>query len=167
MQNSMPQQNKPYVKCLEDELDWKLLDQLHGAVSQISGFCFEIKKFCVSTTFIVLTLLVKFTADKLDHSLFLTGSIIPLCFWFLDSVGYYYQVKLRGTMENIRKKIQSRSGETIVKHTGEKIIADERVDLPRYKLVVNAFANHSMWLYFIMISLDILVWLLFKNGAIA
>lgn len=23
----------PYTKTLEDELDWKLLDQLHGAVS--------------------------------------------------------------------------------------------------------------------------------------
>ena len=36
---------KPYVKTLEDELDWKLLDQLHTAVAQISNFCFEIKNF--------------------------------------------------------------------------------------------------------------------------
>jgi hypothetical protein len=163
----MSTQTKPYIKSLEDELDWKLLDQLHGAVSQISGFCFEIKKFCVTTAFIVLTLLVKLTSDELDHSLFVTGAIIPLCFWFLDSVGYYYQVKLRGTMENIREKIQNRSSESIVAYTGEKIIADDRVDLPWYTLVKNAFVNHSMWLYAIMISINLIVWLLFKQGVIS
>ena len=75
MQESIPKNAEPYVKSLEDELDWKLLDQLHGAVSQISGFCFEIKKFCVTTTFIILTLLVKFTSDNLDQSLFITALI--------------------------------------------------------------------------------------------
>ena len=47
---------KPYTKSLQDELDWKLLDQLHGVVAQISSFCFETKKLCVTTEFIVLTL---------------------------------------------------------------------------------------------------------------
>jgi hypothetical protein len=167
MQESITKNVEPYVKSLEDELDWKLLEQLHGAVSQISGFCFEIKKFCVTTTFFVLTLLVKFTSNNLDQSLFITAIIIPLCFWFLDSVGYYYQVKLRGTMQNIREKIQTRGSGNIVSHTGEKIIADERVDLPRYKLVFNSFANHSMWLYAIMILLNIFAWYLFTCGEIA
>ena len=40
---------KPYTKTLQDELNWKLVDQLYGVVAQISGFCFEIKKFCVTT----------------------------------------------------------------------------------------------------------------------
>ena len=52
---------KPYTKTLQDELDWKLLDQLHSVVAQISGFCFDTKKFCVTTEFVVLTLIVKFT----------------------------------------------------------------------------------------------------------
>ena len=56
---------KPYAKTLQDELDWKLLDQLHGAVAQISNFCFEIKKFCVTTLFVAMTLIIKFTSDKL------------------------------------------------------------------------------------------------------
>src|SRR5258708_29521344 len=84
---------QPYEKTLEDELDWKLLDQLYGVVSQISSFCFETKKLCVTTEFVVLTLLAKFTTDKLDHSLFVTAMVVPLCFWFLDAVVYYYQVK--------------------------------------------------------------------------
>jgi hypothetical protein len=51
----------PYYKTLQDELDWKLLDQLYGVVAQISSFCFETKKFCVTTEFVVLTLMIKFT----------------------------------------------------------------------------------------------------------
>lgn len=74
-----------YTKTFEDELDWKLFDQLHGVVSQISSFCFETKKFCVTTAFVVLTLMINFTGDKLDHSLFVTGLVIPLCFWFLSN----------------------------------------------------------------------------------
>lgn len=35
----------PYIKTFDDELDWKLFEQLHGVVSQISSFCFEAKKF--------------------------------------------------------------------------------------------------------------------------
>ena len=158
---------KPYTKTLEDELDWKLLDQLHGAVSQISSFCFEIKKFCVTTTFVVLTLLVKFTSDKLDHSLFAAGLLIPICFWFLDSIGYYYQVKLRGTMENIRQKILARGTDNIVASTGEKIISEERVHRPGYFKVKDSIANHSMWIYVFMISIDLVVWGLFCFGGIS
>src|SRR5262245_5614196 len=104
----------PYTKTFEDELDWKLFDQLHGVVSQISSFCFETKKFCVTTEFVVLTLMFKFTADKLDHSLFVAGLVIPLSFWFLDAVGYYYQVKLRGMMESIRVRLGDRNSRQIV-----------------------------------------------------
>lgn len=163
----MSSENKPYVRSLEDELDWKLLDQLHAAVSQISSFCFEIKKLCVTITFIVLTLLAKFTSEKLDHSLFIAGIIIPLCFWFLDSVGYYYQIKLRGTMTNIIKKIISRNSDNDIAYTGERVIDDNRIDLPKRKLIVNSFANHSMWIYIIMVSADIIVWLMFGFGTIA
>jgi hypothetical protein len=83
-----------YTRSLDDELDWKLIDQLYGIVSQISGFCFETKKFCVTTEFVVLAFLAKFTVNKLDHSLFVSGLVILLCFWILDSVAYFYQVKI-------------------------------------------------------------------------
>ena len=158
---------KPYTKTLEDELDWKFLDQLHCAVSQISSFCFEIKKYCVTTTFVVLTLLVKFTTGKLDHSIFVAGIIIPLCFWFLDSIGYYYQVKLRGTMETIRIKIYKRGNSNIVSSTGEKIISDERINKPLYLRVKDSVVNHSMWLYVFMIVIDFILWKLFCIGGIS
>jgi hypothetical protein len=158
---------KPYKKTLEDELDWKLLDQLHSTVSQISSFCFEIKKFCVTTTFVVLTLLVKFTSDKLDNSLFVAGILIPLCFWFLDSIGYYYQVKIRGTMETIRKNILARNSDNIVASSGERIISEDRVNRPWYLKVNDSVVNHSMWLYLFMISMDLVVWGLFCFGDIS
>lgn len=137
---------KPYTKSLQDELDWKLLDQLHGVVAQISSFCFEIKKFCVTTLFVVMTLMVKFTSDKLDHSIFVAGLLIPICFWFLDATGYFYQVKLRGTMESIRQRLASRDAKPLIVANGAVVIAPSRASASIRDRVVDAGFNHSMWL---------------------
>ncbi|BCO27206.1 hypothetical protein MIZ03_2094 [Rhodoferax lithotrophicus] len=157
---------KPYTKTLQDELDWKLLDQLSGVVSQISSFCFETKKFCVTTLFVVMTLIVKFTSDKLDDSIFVAGLLIPLCFWFLDSTGYFYQVKLRGTMEQIRSRLASRDLRPLVAADGTGIIAKDRVNIPNYRKVLDAALNHSMWLYAVLVIANLAVWALFSIGKI-
>lgn len=157
---------KPYTKTLQDELDWKLIDQLSGVVSQISSFCFETKKFCVTTLFVVLTLMVKFTSDKLDDSIFVAGLCIPLCFWFLDSTGYFYQVKLRGTMEQIRQRLASRDLRALVAADGTGIIAKDRVNIPAYRKVLDSALNHSMWLYAVLVTADLSVWALFSVGRI-
>jgi len=157
---------KPYTKTLQDELDWKLLDQLSGVVSQISSFCFETKKFCVTTLFVVLTLMAKFTSDKLDNSIFVAGLCIPLCFWFLDSTGYFYQVKLRGTMEQIRLRLASTDERPLVTANGASVIAKDRVSISNSRRVVDAAINHSMWLYAVLVVADISVWLLFWAGRI-
>jgi hypothetical protein len=157
---------KPYTKTLQDELDWKLLDQLSGVVSQISSFCFETKKFCVTTLFVVMTLMVKFTNDKLDNSIFVAGLIIPLCFWFLDSTGYFYQVKIRGTMEQIRSRLASRDMRPLVAADGTGIIAKDRIDIPNYRKVLEAAINHSMWLYVVLVVANLAVWALFSIGEI-
>lgn len=162
----MATETKPYAKSLEDELDWKLLDQLHGVVSQISSFCFETKKFCVTTEAVVLTLMVKFTVDKLDHSLFVAALAIPIAFWFLDAVAYYYQVKIRGTMELIRERIKSRNSQQIVDTGGEPVIAADRVHRNLFRRVFDAAANHSMWLYGMLVVADLAVWSLFVKGVI-
>lgn len=157
---------KPYTKTLQDELDWKLLDQLSGVVSQISSFCFETKKFCVTTLFVVMTLMVKFTSDKLDDSIFVAGFLVPLCFWFLDATGYFYQVKLRGTMEQIRSRLASKDLRPLVAADGTGIIARDRVDIPNYRKVLDAALNHSMWLYAVLVIADLAVWALFSTGQI-
>jgi hypothetical protein len=151
---------QPYVRTLEDELDWKLLDQLYGVVSQISGFCFEIKKICVTTEFVVLAFLAKFTKDNLDHSLFVAGLVIPVCFWFLDAVAYYYQVKLRGSMQLIRQQIEKR-GSQIFDVRGSQVISAKRTERPAFWKVMDAGFNNSMWLYGFMVLIDLIVWALF------
>jgi len=90
-----------YKKSFEDELDWNMVDQLHKAVLQISTFCFRTKQACLTIEFIVIGLLVKFADNKLDESVFVAGLIIPVCFWLLDGVAYFYQVKLRSIMERV------------------------------------------------------------------
>ncbi|MGI2183969.1 hypothetical protein ACRN9F_17260 [Shewanella oncorhynchi] len=157
---------KLYTKTLQDELDWKLLDQLHGAVAQISSFCFEIKKFCVTTLFIVLTLMAKFTSDKLDHSLFVAGLMIPLCFWFLDATGYFYQVKLRGTMQAIRTRLASQNDQKLIVTTEVQIIEPSRVSASTYRRIVAAGFNHSMWLYILLVVINLSIWFLYSEGFI-
>lgn len=157
---------KPYTRTLQDELDWKLLDQLYGVVAQISSFCFEIKKFCVTTIFIVMTITIKVTSNKLDHSIFVAGLFIPICFWFLDATGYFYQVKLRGSMESIRQRFASRDEKFLVSPAGIKVIAPSRVHAPLFTRIMNAGFNHSMWLYLLLITSDLGVWLLFVTGII-
>jgi hypothetical protein len=149
---------KPYTKSLQDELDWKLLDQLYGVVAQISSFCFETKKFCVTTEFVVLALMMKFTKDSLDHSIFVAGLLIPLCFWFLDATGYFYQVKLRGTMELIRGRLAARGDDMLFTADGARVIAPERTSSTVRERIVEATFNHSMWLYALLISADFFVW---------
>lgn len=164
--SKVPPEARPYTKSLEDELDWKLLDQLYGVVSQISNFCFETKKFCVTTEFVVLTLLVKFTANKLDQSLFVAGFAIPVCFWFLDAVAYYYQVKIRGTMEAIRTRIKERGQEQLVSTSGEPVISLERVNKRIENKIFDAAVNHSMWIYAFLVVADFVAWGLFVGRSI-
>lgn len=156
--------SKNYTKSLEDEIDWKIIDQLHGVVSQISGYCFDIKKFCVTTLFVVMTLLAKFSSGKLDNSFFITGSIIPICFWLLDSIAYFYQVKLRGKMEEHYDKIRNRNSSK--KDKGGLVINESRIHIPLCHLVKNAFFNHSMWIYFILLLINNFLWFLFYKNII-
>lgn len=153
---------------MQDELDWKLLDQLHGAVIQISSFCFEIKKFCVSTLFVVLTLLVRFTGDQLDASIFVTPLVVSLSFWFLDATGYYYQVKLRGTMDSIRDRLAAKERVQLLISPGERfrVIESERVNEPPLLRVLHAGFNHSMWIYGLLIAVDLALWAAWRLEAI-
>jgi len=157
---------KPYAKSLQDELDWKLLDQLYGVVAQISSFCFEIKKFCVTTLFLVMTFMAKFTSDKLDHSIFVAGLLIPICFWFLDATGYFYQVKLRGAMESIRQRLASRDTKSLIASNGAVVIAQSRASASARDRVIDAGFNNSMWLYVLLVIVDLGVWSLFLAGGI-
>ncbi len=150
----------PYEKNLEDEIDWKILDQLEGAVSKISGNCFEIKKLCVTTLFIVLALLAKFTNNHIDRSLFIAGILVPLFFWALDSIGYYYQQNIRCAMEGIVERINKRNNTESHPDIAYYIISRKRIEQAKaLKMVTSAF-NWSMLLYGIIIFVDIILWII-------
>lgn len=153
----------PYQKSCTDEIDFKVVDQLHGAVSQISGFCFEIKKICVATLFIVLTLIVKITNNKLDLSIFISSYCMILSFWFLDSVAYYYQIKLRGKMQEKLDGIENRNdNKKLTKHDGITNIEKKTKELWPFAKILNAGINHSMWLYLILFLLSLLTHYLYS-----
>ncbi|MCU1002504.1 hypothetical protein JAK44_16295 [Stenotrophomonas maltophilia] len=158
-----------YSKTLNDELDWKLLDQLHVAVSQFSGFCFEIKKFCVTTGFVVISLIA--TLQKsIDASMFVAGAVVAVCFWILDSTAYYYQVKIRGRMEEIRRNLLERGSEKESLPKGSRaseIISVERSKGNAFKLIFKAGFNSSMWIYAIILMVNLVVFILHLGGLVS
>lgn len=161
-----------YSKTLNDELDWKLLDQLHVAVSQFSGFCFEIKKFCVTTEFVVISLIATL-AKSIDASMFVAGAVIAVSFWILDATAYYYQVKVRSRMEEIRRDLLERcsdkrcGSEHLEVSEVSEIISIERSAGGPVKLIFKAGFNHSMWIYAIILVVNFAVLLLYSGGFVS
>ena len=148
----------PYSKSFDDELDWTMLDQLHKAVLQIGTFCFRTKQVCLTVQVAVAGLLVRFTDNRLDQSVFVAGAAIPVGFWFLDGVAYYYQTKLRGLMNGIQGRLRSRNQQLVVTPTFERAIAEGRASGTQFGQVRQAFINHSMWLYALLLLADLMLW---------
>ncbi len=155
-----------YTKTVEDELDWSLLNQLHAVVLQIGVFCFRTKQVCLTVLVGVIGLITALTSNRLDNSIFVAGLLIPICFWFLDSIAYFYQVKLRGVMDGIRDRIQKRHSNSILRGPNLEVISDDRVRRSAAKRVRDAFFNHSMWLYYILVITDCVLWVAFIQGVI-
>ena len=155
-----------YERTVEDDLDWSLLDQLHAVVLQIGTFCFRTKQVCLTLLVGVAGLIATFTSDKLDQSVFVAAGVITVCFWFLDSIGYYYQVKLRGIMDGVRDRIHKRHAEGVLRGPNAEIISDTRIQRPVARRLLDAFFNHSMWLYLFLIVLDIALWGCLSAGII-
>jgi hypothetical protein len=156
-----------YTKTLDDELDWSLLEQLHKVVLQISTFTFHTKQVCLTVDIGVMGLLFKLTDDTLDTSIFIAGIVIPICFWFLDGIAYYYQVKLRAVMDKIQERLRERNTEKLV-YTNEyqRVIEKERTIRPQIQKLLSSFLNHSMWIYYILILVTSFLWFLFSRGVI-
>lgn len=130
-------------------------------------FVLRQKKLCVSVVFVVITVIATFTSNKIGHAVFVAGTVIPLVFWFLDAIGYYYQVKLRTLMENIREQIATRNSKKEIIVKGKPFIAKDRVVTSDRRKVFSSFFNHSMWIYGVIIGLDLVVWVLFYLGMVS
>ncbi|MEH1709278.1 hypothetical protein V7G70_01270 [Acinetobacter pittii] len=134
------------------DINLKQIDQLHNVVLQFSGFCFEIKKTCIATIFIVLTLVVTFTDKKLDLSVFTISLITIISFWLLDSTAYFYQVKLRAVMNIKFDKVLEIAGENSKDQEGA--IEDSRADENTLQKILSSLFNGSMIVYYILLFLN-------------
>lgn len=162
----MPEETAKYERSLEDELDWSLLAQLHRATLQTGTFCFRTKQICVTVEIAVVGLLARSFGHKLDHSVFVAGLLIPLVFWFLDSTGYYYQVKIRIVMDEIRARLLERNTQGVISTGAPKVIEESRSSGSAATRFREAFVNHSMWLYLILAIIDVALWVAFAGGLI-
>lgn len=145
------------------ELNLKQIDQLHNVTLQFSNFCFEIKKTCIATIFIVLTFVVTFTKKELDLSIFIISYITVICFWLLDSTAYFYQVKLRIMMNGKFSKVLTLSGQT---PENDATIEESRSNESFLKKLFSSPFNASMILYYILLALNTIGLILFLCNTI-
>lgn len=150
-----------YNRTLEDEIDWKVIDQLHSATANFSTTSLELKKIFLILVGIAVPSLIKLTGDKLDISLFVTLYILTLTFWFLDSFTYYYQEKLRAKMNNHFNQIKQRH-QVDSDNVG---ITIEATRTQKYRRLRSVF-NTSVSLYWILILLNTFAFILFHYAVI-
>jgi len=65
-------------------------------------------------------------------------------------------------MDRVRDRIQKRHSDQLLRGQNSEIISNERIASSSKKKVVDAFFNHSMWLYYILIVTDIVLWSVFS-----
>lgn len=157
---------KEYKKSLEDEIDWKIIDQLHTATLNFSSTSLELKKIFFILIGIAVPSLIKLANNKLDTSLFITIYLLALTFWFLDSFTYFYQEKLREKMDKHFSQIKRRNLDVLIvveKKEDDFTLENNRTSTDRMKRSV---INPSVRLYMFVFGLNSIAYLLFLIGVI-
>ena len=152
---------KEYKKSLEDEIDWKIIDQLHSATLNFSTTSLELKKLLFVLIGIAVPSLIKLAGDKLDISLFITVYLLALTFWFLDSFTYFYQEKLREKMDKHFSQIKSRNAHTLIlsdKRVDDFTLENDRTAKDRF---IRSVINPSVRLYILVIGLNTIAFILY------
>jgi hypothetical protein len=139
-----------------DDLDKEQLTQLHNATLKASDSCFELKKLCATVLVPAGTLVAVFTNKKLDAAVFVGGLVVIFAFWMADSVGYYYQRKLRIAMTPIWQRRAARCT------GGYNQVPNPRPVGPR-----GAAFNSSMLFYLILTVVLATLFVLFELGVIS
>ncbi|SNR83373.1 hypothetical protein [Flavobacterium sp. ov086] len=154
-----------YEKSLEDEIDWKVIDQLHTATNFFASTSTELKKLYFTLVGISIPILIKLSDDKLDRSLFISIFTLTLLFWILDSYTYFYQDKLREKMNVLFNNIKHRNiiKKTISEDNDEIIIEIDRTSKNR---IWRSLFNYSMLLYLTMFIITLIASLLFWTNII-
>ncbi|MGD1890561.1 MAG: hypothetical protein ACFB15_08185 [Cyclobacteriaceae bacterium] len=63
-----------YKQNLDDEIDWKIIEQLHSATSRFSSASIELKKMYLILMGILIPSIIKLSGNSLDFSLFGNGA---------------------------------------------------------------------------------------------
>ncbi len=155
-----------YKKTLEDEIDWKIIDQLHTATLNFSTTSLELKKLLFVLIGIAVPSIIKLAGDKLDISLFVTVYLLGLTFWFLDSFTYFYQEKLREKMDKHFSNLKTRNTEVLIL-TGnineEFTLENNRTSSDRIK---RSITNPSVRLYMFVVGLNTIAFILYLTEII-
>lgn len=91
----------------QDKLNWNNINQLHDAISNFSKQSFDIKKLWITIEVSIVTLLL--TLKVSEKTILVAIGAVLLFFYFLDSMTYYYQDKLRKSMTDEQNEIRKRN----------------------------------------------------------
>lgn len=148
-----------YKKSIEDEVDWKIIDQLHNATNNFSSYSLEFKKIYFIILGISIPLIFKLSGDKLNVALFFTPLTLSFSFWFLDSFTYYYQEKLREKMDSHFENLKKRNSSIL--SSSETSTLEKQFTLPNNrtskKRLLRSIFNHSSLLFIVLIFLNLLL----------
>jgi hypothetical protein len=140
-----------YKRCVEDELDWTSVEQLHAATLQISNSCYEYKKVCVSFLTAAVTAFITLNKNGINQNLFILASVVVLGFWLADATAYYYQRKLRLLIEKTKAQIANRNG-----------VENKNLNRNLPKPSLQDLFNLSMTLYYVLLGMSCFGWLLYE-----
>lgn len=154
-----------YEKSLEDEIDWKVIDQLHTATNFFASTSTELKKIFFTLIVIAIPTLIKLSGDKLDKALFISIFILTFLFWILDSYTYFYQDKLREKMNSLFNNIKDRNKTRNLQDNNEEEVTIEINRTSENRLKRSLF-NYSMFLYLLVFVINFLASTLFYNELI-
>lgn len=153
---------------IENEIDWKIIDQLHNAANNFSKTTIEVKKLLFVVIGISSPIIVNLCDKKLDKALFLSLYIFVIIFWLFDSFNYYYQEKLRESMDKRFERLKRRNSNLKLNENDEKdefTLPDNRIKSSRF---LRSIFNVSNLLFYgtllILISLAFLLFYLKKIG---
>ena len=153
-----------YKRTFEDEIDWKIIDQLHNATNKFSASSLEFKKIYFVLLGISIPVIFKIADEEFDIALLITPLLLSIFFWFLDGFTYFYQEKLRGKMDRHFEKLKKRNNGKLVKDDGEKeeyTLEDSRTS--KNRIVRSAF-NTSSFFYPSLILLNIILIIIYYAG---
>lgn len=96
---------------IEDQIDWKVIDQLHTETMNFSKTSLELKKLFFILVSIAVPSLFKLSDERIEISLFITLYLLSITFWSLDGFTYFYQQKLKLKIEEHFNKIRNRNSD--------------------------------------------------------